>query len=69
MLMKPEAITVTVKQEPGGRYYTAIRWTRAGGREGGMRLLPGSVRDAAPAARRLGRLHLVRAGRMLQARR
>lgn len=69
MFMKPQTITATVEQEPGGRYYAAVRWTRAGGREGRMRLLPGSVRDSAHAVRRLGRLHLVRAGRMLQARR
>lgn len=60
MFMKPETITVTVEQEPRGRYYAAVRWTRAGGKEGGMRLLPGSVRDSAHAARRLGRLRLVR---------
>lgn len=69
MFMKPETITATVEQEPGGRYYAAIRWTRAGGLEGCMRLLPGSVRDSAHAARRLGQLHLVRAGGRLQARR
>lgn len=67
MFMKLETITVTVEQEPGGRYYAAVRWTRAGGREGGMRLLPGNVRNSAHAARRLSRLHLVRMERMLQA--
>lgn len=66
MLMKPETLAVTVGQEPEGRYYATVRWTRAAGQEGGMRLLPGSFRDSAHATRRLGRLHLMRVVRQLR---
>ncbi len=59
MSAEPEIVVVTVERQPGGRYYAAIGWLRAGGRAGGLRLIAGTFRDSAHAARRMGRLHLV----------
>jgi hypothetical protein len=67
MFNKSTTVTVTVERTPWGRYYAAVRWTRANPSIDGMRVLMGSFRDTAHAARRIGRLHLVQVGLQLRA--